>query len=1273
MTSTISHDGINRGFQAGLIYGNIGSVTIGQTASLDQECLQALRTTDPHHDKERIKDSKGGLLEDCYRWILDHQAFKQWQNSHSNRLLWIRGDPGKGKTMLLCGVIEELSRLYGDSARISFFFCQATDTRINTATSVLRGLIYLLVKKHPSLLIHVRAQYDHAGKALFEDVNAWNALSTIFRSILKDTTLYPMQTTYLVIDALDECIDGLYPLLDLIIQESAENLQIKWVVSSRNWPEITERLDMCTATQLAPISLELNEVSISAAVNRFIQHRVQELAKAKKYSIKTRDAVERSLSSNSQGTFLWVALVCHSLGNIRTNVLKKLELFPPGLDALYERMIDKVRKSADVEACKEILAVMSTVFRPITLNELASFIKPLDDDGDNDNYALLKEIIAVCGSFLTIRQDTITFIHQSAKDFLLQKALHDILPSGIGAQHYIIFSLCLEEILKTLRRDILNIKLPGTPVKDICNPDPNPLAAVEYACIYWVDHLRGTKHNIAPEPSLSVYDKGRLDIFLQRKFLPWLEALSILGSVSHGIQAIYRLETLIEGTPSQDEEESERLLNRIRDASRFIRYYRTAIESSPLQVYCSPLIFGPLKSLTRISFQDERPDWVLNKPVELENWSSCLFTLEGHRDSVQSIAWSPDGSRLASASDDKTAKIWDPVTGQSTTLKGHSGYVRSVAWSPDGSRLASASDDKTARIWDPTTSQILSILQGHSGLVSSIVWSPDGTQLASGSVDKIARIWDLATGQSITLKGHSGWVTSVTWSPDGHRLVSGSEDKIIIVWDPATGQTISTLIGHDDSVRSVAWSPDGTQLASGSDDKTARIWDLATGQSITLKGHSGPVWSIAWSPDGRRLASASDDKTARIWDLATGQIISTLEGHSGSVNSVTWSPDGDQVASASIDKTARIWDLATSQSMSPLGYSASVSLAIWSPDGSQLASSAHKIARIWNPATGQSITLEGHCELVTSIAWSPDGSRLASASVDRTARIWDPATSQSITLEGHRYRVTSIAWSPDGHRLASGSFDKTARIWDLATGQSITLKGHTDWVTSIAWSPDGHRLASGSFDKTARIWDLATGQSITLKEHTDWVTSVAWSPDGRRLASVSDKTARIWDPDTGQSITLKGHTGWVTSIAWSQDGHRLVSGSMKDENVRIWDLATDQSVLSLHISFGGSVKFDKDDPNLLNTDFGTYDIGSIHPVTPMFDNLLLTLKQYGYGLSEEHLWVTYNGINLLWLPSEYRPNFPHLFARYASTLAIGCASGQVIFLALSQQNPISSL
>ena len=353
-----------------------------------------------------------------------------------------------------------------------FFFCQATDVRINNATAVLRGLIYSLIQKRPTLPSHVRSRYDQAGKTLFKDINAWNVLSKIFTDILRDPVL---QNIYLVNDALDECITDLPFLLDLIVRESSTHSHVKWIVSSRNWPDTEEHLD--TASQTAPISLELNEASVSDAVRKFIQHKVDQLTKVKKYKDEVRDIVSGHMLGNSQGTFLWVALVCQDLSRTsRRHVLKKLNELPPGLDALYCRMIDQVRKSEDAELCKRILAVMSIVYQPIALPELATLIETPDDLSDDQEDLL--EIIATCGSFLTLHENVIVFIHQSAKDFLLEMSQDKLFAKGREAEHYAIFSRSLQSLFKTLRRNIFDIKFVGMAIEEVTQPSPDPLAGV---------------------------------------------------------------------------------------------------------------------------------------------------------------------------------------------------------------------------------------------------------------------------------------------------------------------------------------------------------------------------------------------------------------------------------------------------------------------------------------------------------------------------------------------------------------------------------------------------------------------------------------------------------------------------------------------------------------------------------------------------------------------------------------------------------------------------
>jgi hypothetical protein len=511
-------------------------------ASKDKECLRHLYVTDPHADKIRIQETKGGLIQDSYHWILENYHFKQWRNDQQSNLLWIKGDPGKGKTMLLCGIIDELKKSIAKTHHLSYFFCQATDSRINNATAVLRGLLYLLIGQQPSLISHIQKQHDLAGKTLFEDVNAWIALSEIFTNVLQDPSL---KSTYLIIDALDECMIGWPKLLDFIIQKSSLFPHIKWLVSSRNWPPIEEQLDK--AGSKVRLCLELNADSVSAAVSIYIGHKVRQLAQEKKYDDKTRDAVLDHLSSNANDTFLWVALVCQSLEMIpRWNVRAKLDTFPPGLDSLYERMMGQICDSDNSTLCKRILASIVTVYEPITLFELTSLLETLEDV--SDDLESLQEIIGLCGSFLTIRKYIIYFVHQSAKDYLLAKASAEVFPSGKGETHHEIFSRSLEVMSMTLRRDIYSLGQLGYPIEMVKQPDPDPLMASRYSCIYWVDHLCDWEPHSRADHKVDLQDGGTVDVFVRKKYLYWLEALSLCKGMPKGVLAMARLEKLIQVT-----------------------------------------------------------------------------------------------------------------------------------------------------------------------------------------------------------------------------------------------------------------------------------------------------------------------------------------------------------------------------------------------------------------------------------------------------------------------------------------------------------------------------------------------------------------------------------------------------------------------------------------------------------------------------------------------------------------------------------------------------
>lgn len=566
--------------------------------------------------------------------------------------------------------------------------------------------------------------------------------------------------------------------------------------------------------------------------------------------------------------------------------------------------------------------------------------------------------------------------------------------------------------------------------------------------------------------------------------------------------------------------------------------------------------------------------------------------LRGHEATITRVAFSSDGSRIFSASSDKTLRSWDAASGRELETIGHWDRLPdTTAFSPDGTRIVSV-NDRVVTIWDAGSGcELASVLAYGLGGVVSAAFSADGNRVFIASstrsftrdraaIEAAVQIWDISTEHVLADLHFGSEFSGASFSPDGSRVVT-VHDGTTYVWDIASKRELAVLEVPDVGGFSAAFSPDGARVVTSSEDQTARVWEAVSGRELlVLRGHEGAVSTAEFSPDGTRIVTGSEDQSARVWDAATGRLLAVLRGHEGSIKCVAFSPDGLSIVTGSDDQSVRVWDTCGSTLIIWCGFCTNDDNVAFNPDGTRIVTATEgEPAQVWDAVSGRRVVVLHAEDQICNASFSLDGTRIV-AVCGEIAGVWDSASGRRLVeLCGHEGNLLDAAFSLDGTRIVTASRDKTARTWNAASGQLLAvLRGHDGQVRGATFNPDASRVLTESFDNTVRLWDATSGRELLVLSGSGKVGySAAFNPDATRILTCGDDGAVLWDATIGgQLLVFSGH-GSVWSCAFHPNGSRLVTAS-SDETAQVWDATTGRklAVLQGHTHNINSAKFSPD-------------------------------------------------------------------------------------------------
>lgn len=1162
----------------------------------NREYFKDLDLMDPTGDHNRIKREKGKLLQGSCDWIFGTVEYMDWKTGDQRNILWIRGEPGKGKSMLMLGLLDKLwDDASHSQANVSFFFFQAMNSAINSATAMIKALLWKLLNRRPNLVAKVRETFPLA-QPVSKDPNAVYILHRIATYLL---SLPELGTVYIVMDGLDECMIDLDLLMDLVASDSNRSGSVKWLVSSRPHYGSVDKLLSNASTICLNLDRSLGLVNycgdVAHTVHRYIDYCLDSLYTARSRTPHTQqddddleEELRKRLHAKAGDTFLWVTLVIKELSRVpRAKRAQIVDDVPSELSQLYQHMMNQVQGQHRlyVGLCYLVLTAVCAAREPLRLKDLW-ILSGLRDDGVAEED--IADVIDRCSCFLSQQDLRVGFVHLSARDWIMQHATASIFVTDIQCVHLRMSSLCMEIMLEKLRHDICDARKPAG--KEQGDDAVVALADLAYPCSFWMSHL---EYGVTDLENVTLRLVQKL---LQEKFLQWLEALSLLKGLSVALPAMVQLNTLL-----ADRTDVNELKALAKDALAFVRHHRRVIEEHALQVYDSALLFSPKGSLVRELYQSYEPTAVSLRPDFDWTWSPQLHTLQGHTGYVTDVAFSPDESLLASVSRDGTIKIWNLRNGLcvQTLLAGPADTDVTnrpkVAFGPSNGQLAAISMKRESgdavgiselTIWNIDHGKP-KVLGDHRGKILALSFRNDGCICTASSLGTV-RYW--STG---TTSGHTQEETcSLPWpkyqtihdakfSPNCHYVawvISGSVKVFDLTskeWLPWSGEAM-TFFDHaqilelSDNLRFVIQHSQVHGRISDPDymvDYVVKEWRLEWQpyfkQPFLQRNYNFlPAGFHAQGPSAR-IALREPEGSLRVVDSDGGLFLRVPGDHK---SMVTFSRSGKLLALSDLESSLKIWDSSSVWTSGPLEISNtdhSIKKLIPSRDLSILMTvavvqRAKTVINVWETVHGRCIKTFHVDNEIVSAALSWDGSVIAWAPkvttvVPRYSSV-DPGHGSLSPRYASKYKTVVVDHDRVAEIRATNNTDWTQQLIDGFSD--------TEDLTTLCFDKRRRHLATASRTKL-RIWSVETGAVAQFLGcgAADMNPALAFSPDGHFFAEVRCQQIRLWVTSTDKWACQQT----IDFDIWSQSLFKGLTFSRDSTELAIAHCTEDEENALLHV------------------------------------------------------------------------------------------------------------